>query len=95
MPSGGDIEALANLQTFIQQNKAKIDLVKFPWLANWTTPFTKARSQDLATAGEQQLYDLAQRLAKNYPEIFNASMDEFYKSFVVRTSEVERYCHGE
>lgn len=90
-PSGGDIEALAELQTFVQANAAELNAAKYPWLPGWTTPYTEDQSQDLAEAGERQLYELAQRLAVDYPEIFDTPADMFHKSFVVRTSEVERY----
>jgi hypothetical protein len=90
-PSGGDIKALEDLQTFVQQNAAVLNGAKYPWLPSWTTPYTEDQAQDLAAAGELQLYDLAKRLAKDYPEIFNAPIDMFHKSFIIRTSEVERF----
>jgi multiple inositol-polyphosphate phosphatase / 2,3-bisphosphoglycerate 3-phosphatase len=76
----------------MKKNSAQLsDRTRFGWMLDWTNPFKVEDAQQLLPIGERQHYDIAKRMARDYPEIFDIPADiNFPRAFTIRTSEVPR-----
>eukprot|EP01122_Echinamoeba_exundans_P014807 TRINITY_DN6791_c0_g1_i1.p1 TRINITY_DN6791_c0_g1~~TRINITY_DN6791_c0_g1_i1.p1 ORF type:complete len:554 (+),score=71.50 TRINITY_DN6791_c0_g1_i1:1-1662(+) len=90
--SKGEIVSFDKLISFMKKNSAQLsDRARFGWMLDWTNPFKVEDAQQLLPIGERQHYEIAKRMAHDYPEIFDIPADiNFPRAFTIRTSEVPR-----
>lgn len=90
--SKGEIVSFDKLASFIKANAAQLkNTAQFGWMLGWTNPFKVEDAQQLLPIGERQHFEIATRMAREYPEIFDIPADiNFPRAFTIRTSEVAR-----
>lgn len=87
-PTAEDIQEFIQLEVFLQSNQPAL-ASQLPWTRNWTNPFKMSDASLLVERGQNDLYRLAKRLQRRYPNQFlNASFHPQYFEF--KSSEKSR-----